>query len=379
MARALTPGKLRGIMKLANEEGRFQMMAIDQRGSLIGMLAKVLGISEKEVTYEDVATVKREITRILAPYATAVLTDPVYGYPYSIEFIPRDVGLLLAYEETGADKVGPFEDRVSKPIEGWSIEKALAAGADAIKLLVYYHPDAVPEAAQRQQAFVRQVGELCARSDRPFLLELVSYSRDEVPEPRRSELKAAKRKLEDTPEFARAKPNLVIRSAAEFSKPEYQVDILKLEFPADLKYTEEYCHRVFDEKEREPVYSLKEVREFCRQLNEAAQLPWVILSAGVDIEEFLVQTQLACEAGASGFLCGRAIWKDAVTHYRRGDEEALARMEKWLSEEGVYNFVRANAFAEKALPWFEHRSFGGAEEVQLAGQGPTWYREYLGK
>ena len=81
-------------------------------------------------------------------------------------------------------------------------------------------------------------------------------------------------------------------------------------------------------------------------------MPWVILSAGVGIEEFLLQVGLATEAGASGFLCGRAIWKDAVPLY-----PDVARMEEWLRSGGAYNFARANAYAHRAHPWFAHRRF----------------------
>jgi tagatose 1,6-diphosphate aldolase len=111
------------------------------------------------------------------------------------------------------------------------------------------------------------------------------------------------------------------------------------------------------------------VEEFCRQLNEAAGSPWVILSAGVDIEEFLVQVEMACAAGASGFLCGRAIWKGVLEQFP--DE---AKMEEWLATEGAYNFARANAYAETAKPWFEHPKFGG--QVELAGKSPTWFADY---
>lgn len=354
----LSAGKLRNLMSLADEEGRFKMMAIDQRGSLQNALAKVMGRDPKEVPYEAIASTKQIITRSLAPYATAVLTDPIYGYPYSITEIPGHIGVLLAYEHTGYDKAGPEgKERKSKLIEDWSVRRARKAGANAVKLLLYYHPDASEETRNHQQALVRQVGQECTEEDVPFLLETVGYALDEP--------------STDSPEYAKRKPDIVIRSAAEFSKPEYQVDILKLEFPADLKYTKEFAYRVFDDKEREPVYTLDDVRAFCRQLHEASRVPWVILSAGVDIKEFLVNVELAVEAGASGFLCGRAIWKDAVSFY-----PDLSSMEAFLDEEGAYNFMRANAAAEKALPWFEHPHFGGAENVGLKNLSPHWYQDY---
>ncbi len=342
-------------MKLADAYGRFKMMAIDQRGSMVQALANVLNTDKTEVHYEDVAALKTLITRALARNATAVLTDPIYGYPYSIAEIPRDVALLLAYEESGYVSEGVSEkERLSNPIENWTIQKAQRAGADAIKLLAYYHPDASPATLKHQQAFVQHVGDECEKHDLPFLLELVSYA------------------LEGTTksvEFAKQKPELVIRSVKEFTAPDYKVDILKLEFPAELKYTSDYQSRGF--YAGDTAYTLSEVKDICLQLNETSTLPWVILSAGVDIEEFIENVQLATEAGASGFLCGRAIWKDAVQYYP--DTESVS---KFLLNEATTNFTNANAAAENALPWFNHRHIGGATNVQIAKQSATWYRDY---
>ena len=335
----ISEGKWRRLRSLADGEGRYKMMAIDQRGSLSDAIAKVTNRSPEQVAGEELAKAKEVITRVLAPYATAVLTDPIYGYPYSFQSIPRGIGLLLAHEETGYERSGPTgKERKTNLVEGWSVEKAQRAGADAVKLLLYYHPDASEEVRRYQQDLVRRLGEECEQAGMPFLLELVSYALEEA--------------STNTDEFARRKPDLVIRSAREFSAPKYKVDVLKLEFPADLKRTREFCGGAFDGQERQVVYQLSEVREFCRQLNEAAGMPWVILSAGVGIEEFLIQVALATEAGASGFLCGRAIWKDAVPLY-----PDVARMEEWLGSQGVYNFLRANAYAHRAVPWFSHRKF----------------------
>lgn len=352
---AISSGKLRGLMKLADPSGRFKMMAIDQRGSMVGKLAEVLDIDKTNVKYDDVAAIKTLITRILAPNATAVLTDPIYGHPFSITEIPRDVALLLAYEQSGYVSEGVSEnERLSNPIENWTIEKAQRAGADAIKLLAYYHPDASETTLQHQQAFVRHVGDECEKQDQPFLLELVSYA------------------LEGTTKsvgFAKQKPDLVIRSVEEFTDPSYKVDILKLEFPADLKYTTEYQDSAF--YAGESAYDLSEVKDACQQLDAASTLPWVILSAGVDIEEFIENVQLASAAGASGFLCGRAIWKDAVDYFP--DTGAVTQ---FLENEATTNFHNANAAAENALPWFEHRHFGGAENIRLAKQSENWHQDY---
>ena len=339
MSDQLTNGKIRSLNCLADEGGRFRMLAIDQRSALQSMLAKVLGRDAKSIGAEELTATKRVITRALAPFSTAVLTDPVYGYPSSIRDIPGGVGLLLAHEQTSYEKTGPDgRERRSRLLEEWNAERSRLAGASAAKLLIYYNPDASDETLEHQQSLVRTLGEECARLELAFLLEIVTYP---IEEP-----------SADTVQFARRKPELVVRSAAEFSKPEYKVDVLKLEFPADLKYAYECARGLFDRREREPAYDLKEVEDWCKRLDQACQVPWVILSAGVDIEEFLANVELAVKAGASGFLCGRAIWKGAVDLY-----PDTAAMESYLHTEGAYNFLRCNAAAACALPWHQHRRF----------------------
>ncbi len=363
----ISAGKLRNLRILAGADGRFLMMAIDQRGSLKRMLAKSLSVSADEVKFEDLAAVKKSIIKILSPYSTATLTDPTYGYPYSIYYLPRDVGLLLAYEETGYKKDG--QERKSRLIEDWSAEKIKRAGANAVKLLAYYRPDASGSTLEHQHALIRQVGAECEQYDLPFVLELVSYPllEDELPADKNRPATT------DSPVFARRKPEIVVKTALEFSKPEYKADILKIEFPADLKYTKEYCDGAFDGKKRPALYDLDDVKEFCKRVDEASGLPWVILSAGVQIDEFIEDVRLATEAGASGFLGGRAIWQGCVKFYP--DIEAV---EQWLSTSGANNFRRLYEASKGATAWFEHKKFGGYPNIELAGKGKNWYKNFSG-
>jgi len=357
--RALPAGKLVNLQRLTDAAGRFKMLAIDQRDSLRNALAKATGVTPKDVTYGDLAATKAVITEVLAPHSTATLVDPMYGLPRAVKLIPGDVGLLVAAEETGYEPAGPnSRQRKSRLINGWTVAKAKRAGANAVKLLIYYNPEAASDVLRHQQDLVRHVGTECQREDLPFLLEVVTYP---IEEP-----------SADTPEFARRRPQQTIQSAQEFSRDEYHVDILKLEFPGDLKYSREYCRAGFDGKERPALFSLEEAQAHCRELNEAAARPWVILSGGVDIKEFLVNLGLAVAAGASGFLCGRAIWKDVVPKY-----PDIAAMRAFLRAQGVDNFTRANAAAERARPWFAHPRFGGWDQVALADGDEVWYQRYF--
>lgn len=354
----LSSGKLANLLRLADAGGRFKMLAIDQRDSLRNALGKAAGREPADIAYEDMAATKALITEVLAPYSTATLVDPVYGLPQAMKLIPGDVAILAAAEETGHERTGTsHRERKSRLVDGWSVAKAKRAGINAVKLLVYYNPDASGEVLTHQQHLAQRVGEECAKEDLPFLLELVTYP---IEEP-----------SADTPEFARKRPRHTIESGREFSKGHYHVDILKLEFPGDLKYSREFRSGVFDGREREAVYALEEIHRFCREVDAAVQRPWVILSGGVDIKEFLVNLELAVDAGASGFLCGRAIWKDAVPRY-----PDLDAMRAYLTSEGVYNFVRANASAERARPWYMHPVFAGWDAVRIADEGGQWYRRY---
>ncbi|MCA1595283.1 MAG: tagatose 1,6-diphosphate aldolase [Chloroflexi bacterium] len=356
MAVELSAGKLRNLMCLSSEDGQFFMLAIDQRGSLQKSLQTTTG---KDPSFDDMAECKQIITDRLAHLGTAVLTDPIYGLARSMTLIPREVGILVAYEHSGASKHGPSgrELRTSL-VEGWSVQLISRAGANAVKLLIQYNPDASAETLDHQQSVVRKVGQECAQESMPFLLELTGYPLDSDDA--------------DTPEYARQKPEIVARSAAEFSKPEYLVDILKLEFPANLKYTNEYAaNAVLDGKQRQPVYSVRDVAGFCRAVNDASSLPWVILSAAVNIEEFLINVEMACAAGASGFLCGRAIWKDAIKYFPQGEEP----MGEFLDDTGRFNFNRAIAAASMALPWWNHRKFGGSVQVTGA-DNERWHEQF---
>ncbi len=363
----ISPGKLRGLRRLADEEGRFRMMAIDQRGSLKRMIKKATG---REATYEDLAQVKKLIVKVLSPYSSATLIDPTYGFPNAAKYIPPEVGLLLAAEETGYLPAGTGErERKSRLLEGWGVEKIKRAGADGVKLLLYYRDDASPEVVEHQRRIARQVGEECRAYDLPYVLELVSYPFKE------DEAKAEdyEKNPEAAKNFARRKPEIVFSYVKEFAKPEYHVDILKVEFPADLKFCKEYADGAFDGIKRDPVYDLSEVEDFVREVTRLAKVPWVILSAGVGIEEFLEEVEIASRGGASGFLCGRALWKYCVDFYP--DVEAV---EEWLMTSGVENFRRLYAASAQAKPFFETEAFGSFSNLELTDKGPDWYKLYPG-
>lgn len=326
----LALGKLRRLRRLSDDNGRFAMLAIDQRGSLRRMIKAHTGGTGDA---DDLRRVKRVVTEKVAPLATAVLTDPLFGYPATVEVIPPQVGVLLAVEQTGYEAAA--DERRSRLLDDHGVSDLLRSGADAIKLLIYHHAEASAATLHHQRALVHTIGAACEDAQLPFLLEVVTYALDGE---------------KNTAAFARRKPDLVAEAVAAYADPDCNVDILKVEFPADLKYTEEY--QATDYAAGTAVYDRDAVAEACRRVTEAASAPWVLLSAGVDIDEFVENLRLANTAGASGFLCGRAVWKHVMEHFPDND-----RMRTYMSVEGRERFERLCRENDTARPWYEHPRF----------------------
>ena len=221
------------------------------------------------------ADFKRAIAKALSASASAILLDPEFGLGESLSVgaIAARTGLIVALEETGY--AGSAEDRMATLLSGWTIEKAVRVGADAVKLLVYYHPRAA--SANSQEDLVKRVAEECRRLDIPLFLEPLSYS------------------AEGGAGLSSAQKTEVVVETARRLTP-LGVDVLKAEFPLDPV--------------EEPDESA--ARDACRQLTQASTVPWVLLSAGVSFEEFIRQTEIACASGASGVLAGRALWAEAT-------------------------------------------------------------------
>lgn len=328
---ALAAGKLRRLQRLSDADGRFAMLAIDQRGSLRRMIDRVAG---RPGTADDLRAVKRAVTAPVAPRATAVLTDPLFGYPATADVLPPEVGVLLAVEKTGYEATEDAERR-SRLLDDYGVEEVLRSGADAVKLLIYHHPEASEATHRHQQDVVRQVGAACDERQMPFVLEIVTYG-----------LAVEKR----TAAYARRKPDLVAGALADYADASFGVDVFKVEFPADLKYVEEFQDAGY--AAGEAVADLADVRAACARIDEVAPAPWVILSAGVDLDEFVEDLRLANAAGASGFLCGRAVWKHVVDHF-----PDASRMHRYMADEGRRRFERLLAANTEARPWHAHPRF----------------------
>lgn len=317
----LTPGKLAGLRAVSNDRGVIAAAAMDQRGSL----KKALGPNAGD---KELQEFKSAVSEVLTPYASAILLDPEWGLPAASKRA-RNAGLLLAYEKTGYDKTGP--GRLPDLLDHWSVRRMKEAGADCIKILLYYTPFDPKEINDRKHAWVERIGDECRANDIPFFLEFVGYEEGAD---------------EKGVEYARTKPAIVKASMAEFTKDRYGVDVLKVEVPVNMK-----CVEGTRSYKGGKAYTKQEAMQHFREAAAVATKPFIYLSAGVSNDEFNESLELAAEAGVkfNGVLCGRATWKDGIPVFA---EKGLDAFRKWLETDGVRNINNVNERLKAAAPWF---------------------------
>jgi tagatose 1,6-diphosphate aldolase len=324
----ISKGKQKGLEAIADNRGVIAALAIDQRSALRTLFAAATGIANDQIPVELLEQYKEAVSRILTPHASAILLDPEIGLSAARQRA-KNVGLLLAYEQTGYDK--SVAGRLPKLLQGWSVNTLAAAGADGIKTLLYYSPFSSSGINDLKKNWVQRVGEECATADVPYFLELVAYH-DEMDEKSR--------------EFAVLKPEVVTRGIEEFSQSRYRVDVLKVGVPVNMAFVDNR-----NDQDVNIVYTREQAKQHFRRAAEAARKPFIYLSEGVSNEMFSETLELAAEAGAnfSGVLCGRATWKDGVPIFA---SNGLSALEDWLAKEGVKNIQRVNKLLSSARPWF---------------------------
>ena len=325
----LSEGKLKRMKALANDRGVIAAAAMDQRGSLQKSLASARGVDVKEITAEVMSEFKVVVTRVLTPHASAILLDPEFGLEAS-KARSKNAGLLLAYELSGYDNTQP--GRLPDLLPHVSVKRLVDWGADAVKILIYYNHHDDASVNDIKHAFIERIGAECETYEIPFFLEFVGY------DPKGGDEKGL--------EYAKAKPEIVKKSMEEFSKPQYKVDVLKVEVPINAEYVE--GSTVY---KGQKAYSHEEALKHFREAAAIAARPFIYLSAGVSNAQFTESLKMASQAGTdfSGVLCGRATWKEGIPVYAKQGAKAL---EEWLQREGVKNINAVNDAVRSATPWY---------------------------
>lgn len=322
----ITPRKRKALERLSNEDGIISALAIDQRGALKKMINVY---QEGEATPEQIKEFKTLVSKELTRYSSSILLDPEYGLEAS-KARNKNSGLLLAYEKTGydANAVGRLPDCLVE----WSAKRLKEEGADAVKFLLYYDVDENEEINIQKKAYMERIGAECIAEDIPFFLEILSYDCN----------------IDDnsTAEYAKVKPRKVIEAMKEFSNPRYNVDVLKVEVPVNMKFVEGFS-------DGEAVYTEEEAANYFKLQDEATQLPYIYLSAGVSAKLFQDTLKFAHDSGAkfNGVLCGRATWANGVEIFTKEGEKAAI---EWLNTVGKKNIEELNEIVKKtATSWKE--------------------------
>ncbi len=270
------------LKKLQDKQGHYTMLALDQRGSFVRAYTETLG---KKPAKKQVTEAKKRIIQAIGKYPSAILLDPIYGLPLA-KLVPK--ALLFCVEKSGY--VEHPQGRKSKLQPNWGVKQAIKKGAVAVKINILYNPEAAKDVVKHQQKIAEKIGKECKKHNVPYLLEFVVYP-----------LKHPG----DSPEFAKKLPNLVLKSAKEFSKKKYNAAILKLQYPGNLKT--------------------------CKKITKSIKQPWILLTAGIPFKEFAEKLKIAKKGGCSGFLAGRAVWQDALKI------KSIKKQNDWLKTKGVKN------------------------------------------
>jgi len=269
----LSIGKIRGLQQCSTPEGAIAVLALDHRGNLRQMLNPSVPTS---VSGEQLTDFKQQVVSALAPQATAVLLDAEFGAAQCVASgtLPGRTGLVVSVEATGY--TGDPTARQSRLMPGWSVAKAKRMGASAVKLLVYYHPEA--DSRDEIESLVKQAVQYCREQDMPLFLEPLSYS----PDP-------AEKKL--PPEERR---RVVLETARRLTL--LGPEVLKAEFPVDYQVD----------------HDEESWAKACAELTAASRVPWVLLSASAEFDTFLRMVKVACQQGCTGVAVGRAVWQEAT-------------------------------------------------------------------
>lgn len=313
--------------RLSNGNQVIAALAIDQRGALKRLLAAAAGGGD--FANDILVDFKKVISSELTPYASSILLDAEYGVTAS-ELRHADCGFIAAYEKTEYDASTP--GRLPDLLPIWSAKRIKELGADAVKILLYYDVDDKPEINDIKHALVERIGSGCIAEDISYFVEIVTYDASDMDGTSR--------------EYASLKPHKVNGAMREFSKPQYNADVLKVEVPVIMNFVEGYTSK-------EPVYTADEARAYFKEQSEATDLPFIYLSAGVSAKLFQETLVFSKESGSTfnGVLCGRATWKDAVAIFAKEGEEAA---KAWLADQGRRNVEELNdVLVTKASPWTE--------------------------
>ncbi|MCW6509160.1 tagatose-bisphosphate aldolase [Lichenifustis flavocetrariae] len=278
----MTTAEFRGYQQICGRDGAMMVIAADQRGGMRKIMA-ASPADESKITEAMLGETKADLTRFLASQASCILLDPVCAVPGVVDtgVLARDTALLIGLDASGFDTT-PEGYRLSKLVPGIDARRVRALGGTGGKIMVYLRSDR-PDANSANIEILRRCIEDFGREDLLLVVEFLTY---ELPGESKADYLAAFPKLiEDGTKIC-----LDLGSK-----------VLKLPYPGNA----ETCARI---------------SAMC------GEVPWAVLSAGVDHETFVGQVEIAMQNGASGVIAGRALWKDCISLDRAVTRERLTKI-----------------------------------------------------
>ena len=269
MMSAMTTSERRGYQQICGANGLMMVVACDQRGGMRQVLAETPD-ARARIDEAALGVVKAGVVRDLGNKASCVLLDAVCAVPGVVDqgVLGRDTGLLVGLDASGWD-VDAAGYRISKLVAGVDARRVRALGATGAKLMVYLRPDR-PEANATNLAIIRDCIADFAAQDLLLVVEILTYQLHD----------------ESDDAYRAAFPGLIAECAR--ISVDLGAKVLKLPYPG----TAEGCAAV---------------SAIC------GEVPWAVLSAGVDHATFIGQVETAMQNGASGVIAGRALWKDCIS------------------------------------------------------------------
>lgn len=277
---AMTTAERRGYHQICNESGAMMVIACDQRGGMRTLLAATPE-EQAKIGNDVLGDTKADITRFLASEAGCVLVDPICAVPALIDqdILPRDTALLIGIDASGWD-TSPEGYRISKMVDGIDARRVRSLGATGGKIMVYLRMDTPAANVKNLETLKNSIADF-AREDLLLVVEFLTYQLEG----------------ESREDYEAKLPQLIIEGSRACL--ELGSKVLKIPYPG----TAQACAEV---------------------TRIAGDVPWAVLSAGVDHETFLGQVEAAMRNGASGVIAGRSLWKDCISLDRKVSREKLS-------------------------------------------------------
>lgn len=277
---ALTTAERRGYRQICDASGSMMVIACDQRGGMRKVLASTPE-EQANISNAVLGETKADITVHLASKAGCVLVDPICAVPDIVDdgILPRDTALLIGIDASGWD-ISAEGYRISRMVEGVNARRVRELGATGGKIMVYLRMDR-PEANVENLATLKASIEDFAREDLLLVVEFLTYPLED----------------EANQDYEAKVPSLIVegtRACLELGSK-----VLKIPYPG----SEAACAEV---------------------TKISGDVPWAVLSAGVDHATFLPQVEIAMKNGASGVIAGRSLWKDCISLDRNVSKARLS-------------------------------------------------------